>query len=196
MGKIKNIVKKIENNKLIVIPFKIIKSLLYIFAILLLIVVIVQKSSNNTIAIGGYRIFTVVSKSMKPEYDIGDILVSKEAKPDEINKGDNITYLGKKDSLKGLTITHKVINKYEEEKITYYETKGTANEISDPIIEHSQVYGKVVYKTILFSLLGRLMYGTTSYYILCISIGLIVSIEIVQSIYSKDDEDENGEENE
>ena len=140
MKKLKEFKEKIENN----IIFKIIKALLYIFVIMILFIIIVQKVSKNNLSIGGFRIFIVASESMKGEYDIGDVLISKSVKEDEINVGDNVTYLGKAKNFEGIIVTHKVMNKEKRDGKTYFITKGLANNIEDPEIEYSQIYGKVI----------------------------------------------------
>lgn len=186
MKKIKDIKTKIEEN----IIFKIGKVFLYIFVGLLLFVIIVQKVTHNNLSIGGFRVFMIVSESMKNEYEIGDILISKKVPENEINIGDNVTYLGESMQLKNLIITHKVVEKRQEGDKTYFVTRGLANSISDPEIRYDQIYGKVVYKTILLSFIAKLMNNQLSYYILFTVVALIISIEIVSSVFDTSDEKE------
>ena len=189
MKKIKNIKEKIESN----VVFKILKWIINIIVILLLLIIIVQKVTKNNFAVGGIRIFMVVSGSMVDEYNIGDILISKATDEEDINVGDNVTYLGKTGGVKGLIVTHKVINKEKRDGNTYFVTKGIANKISDPEITYDQIYGKVIYKTIVLSFLGKLMNRTISYYILFMIVGVIISFEIVSSMFDSDrEEDEDG----
>ena len=91
--------------------------------------------------------------------------------------------------MKDLIITHRVIKKEEREGKVYFITKGTANKFEDPEIEYSQIYGKVIYKTIFFSFLGMIMMNKVAGYVLFIIIGFLLSIEIVSSIFSSDEED-------
>lgn len=179
MGKFSRIREKIENN----IVYKVIRSILYAFVALLLIVIVVQRVSNNNLSIGGFRVFMIVSESMKGEYDIGDILISKKVDAIDIKVGDNVTYLGEEAELKGLIITHKVMKKYGKDGKTYFVTKGLANEIEDPEIEYEQIYGKVVYKSIILSIIAKMMNNKLTYYILFSMIALIMSIEITSAIF-------------
>ena len=189
MKKIVELKKKLEEN----IIFKIVKFLMYFIVILLLIVIVVQKITKNNLALGGFRVFTVISESMLDEYKVGDILISKSVTVDEINVGDNVTYLGQKKNLNGLVITHKVIKKEERDGISYFITKGNANEVSDPEITYDQIYGKVVYKMVFLSLLSRLLNSQLSYYLIFITVGIIVSIEIVSSMFDSSGEKEEDE---
>ncbi len=179
MEKIRLIRKIIEES----IAYKILRSILYAFVALLLIVIIVQRASNNNLSIGGFRVFMIVSESMKDEYDIGDILISRSVEDKDINIGDNVTYLGKEKELKGLIITHKVIRKYEQNGETVFVTKGLANQVEDPEIKYSQIYGKVIYKTCILSFIAKLMNNKLTYYILFTMIALIMSIEITSAIF-------------
>ena len=162
--------------------YSILKGLVTVFLILVLLVVIVQRVSKNSFAIGGTRIFTIVSESMLPEYRIGDILILKETDPKEIEIGDHVTYVGKKGDLKGMVITHEVIEKREDDGKQFFITKGIANAFEDPEINEDDIYGKVVYKTAVFSFLGRLMSNLLVYYLLFIIAGVSLSYQVVHGI--------------
>ena len=189
MGKLKNIKNTIENN----IIYKIVRIFLYIVVALLLIIIVVQKATNNNLSIGGFRVFMIISESMKDEYEIGDILISKHADAEDINIGDNVTYLGSQGQLKGLIITHKVVEKKQKGSEYYFVTRGIANSIDDPEISYSQIYGKVVYKMVFLSFIAKLMNNQLTYYILFTLVALIVSIEIVSSLYIRDGKEEDEE---
>ena len=73
MSKFNSIRQKIEES----IAYKIARSILYAFVALLLVVIVVQRVSNNNLSIGGFRVFMIVSESMKGEYEVGDIIISK-----------------------------------------------------------------------------------------------------------------------
>jgi len=196
MEKLRTLREKIEDN----IVYKIIRSILYAFVALLLIVIVVQRVSNNNLSIGGFRVFMIVSESMKGEYDIGDILVSKNTDYSNIKIGDNVTYLGEEGELKGLIITHKVVNKYEKDGNKLFVTRGISNDVDDPEIRYDQVYGKVIYKTYLLSFIAKMMNNKLTYYLLFVIIALIMSIEITSAIFEarreEKEEDDWGEEKE
>ena len=185
----KQFIKKIKENKVINIISKIIKTIIYIILIGLLFVILVQKVSRNDLSLGGIKIFTVVTGSMKPEYVEGDMLVSKEVAPETIKVGDNVVYKGEKGDMTGLIVTHKVTKIREENGKYYFTTKGTANEIEDPEINEDQIYGKIIYKMGFLSFLSRVMLNIYAYYILATIMGLLVSIQVVKIIYDNDDEE-------
>lgn len=170
--------------------FKIIKGIVTVFLLIVLLLVIFQKFTKNKIALGNVYIFQVASESMFPQYKIGDIIVVKKEAPSSIKVGDDVTYYGTVGTFKGLTITHRIISTREENGKYYYITKGIANTGEDPEISEDNLYGKVIYQTILFSFVGRLMTNIYIYYFLFISVGVAFSYEIITSFFVKDNEED------
>ena len=167
--------------------WKIIKGILSVVLILILLIVLFQKITDSKIAIGNIYIFQVATSSMVPQYQVGDVIVVKKQDPKNILVGDDITYLGKDPSVKDLRITHRVIKKREENNEIYFTTKGIANEIEDPEIKEDNVYGKVVYKTVIFSFLGRLMTNMIWFYIIFIAVGVSISYDIISPHFIKEE---------
>lgn len=167
--------------------WKIIKGFISVVLFLILLVVLFQKFTDSKITIGNIYIFQVATSSMVPDYQVGDVIIVKKENLDNIEIGDDITYLGKASSVKDLRITHRVVKKRQENNEYYFTTKGIANEIEDPEIKGDSVYGKVVYKTFIFSFLGRLMTNILWYYIIFIVVGVSISYDIISSHFIKED---------
>lgn len=137
---------------------KIIYRLMVCIVILMLIFGIVQKVSNNRGSIGGIKIFAVITGSMIPVYNIGDIIIVKDVTPEEIQKGDDIVYQGKKGSYKNKIITHRVVTISQKEDGNYrIITKGVANSGQDPEINQTQVIGKVIGKVPIINWILRVI---------------------------------------
>ena len=167
--------------------FKIVKWIVTIFLSLVLLLVAFQKFSKNTVALGNIYIFQVVSESMLPEYHVGDIIVVKKVKASSLKIGDDVTYLGTSRVVSGLTITHRIVDiNVDEEGKRHFITKGVSNMIEDTEIMEENIYGKVIYHTILFSFVGRLMTNIYIYYFLFISVGVSFSYELITSFFIKD----------
>ncbi len=169
---------------------KILRWIVTCFLVFILALTILQKVTNNKIALGNVYIFQVVSESMLPKYHAGDIIVVKKENASSLKIGDDITYLGEKNELKGLTITHRIINIRKEKEKYFFTTKGTANEFEDPEITEDSVYGKVVYHTLIFSLIGRAMTNVVLYYIMFVAVGVSLAYEILNPLINRDDTDE------
>lgn len=177
--------KNILNNKILRGIGKTIYVLLYIIVLLVLLVVVIQRFSGNNATIGGFRIFNVATGSMVPVYNVGDILISKEIAPEEIQVGDDIAYKGEKSDLKDKTVTHRVISRREENGKYYFVTQGVANELSDPEISEEQVYGKIVYKTITLSFISKIINNIYAFYFLIfVPIAVIICKIIVDNVIS------------
>ena len=74
----------------------------------------------------GYECYTVISGSMQPEYNVGDLIYVKEVDVNSIKVGDDITFVLNEDLM---VATHRVV-RVDAEKQHFY-TKGLANELED-----------------------------------------------------------------
>lgn len=74
----------------------------------------------------GYRVFNILSGSMQPKYNIGDLIYVKEVDLNTIQVGDDITFILNEDLV---VATHRVVKVDVANKHFY--TKGLANEIAD-----------------------------------------------------------------
>lgn len=131
-------------NKVLNFIKKIITVLMAVILIVLSAFAIVQKTSDNRGSIAGIKLFTVISGSMIPVYEIGDVLIVKDIKPEELKVGDDIVYKGEKGSYRNKTITHRIVALTEEKGNYTIITKGVNNRGQDPQINQTQVYGKVI----------------------------------------------------
>lgn len=193
-----NKIRKIKENKVLSTIWNIVYTLLFVLVIFLLIIVVMQRVTNNDITIGGIRMFSVETGSMVPVYNIGDVLIAKEIEPDEIKVGDDIVYKGEEKTYNNKVVTHRVKSIEKQEDGNYkIITQGVANDIEDPKINQTQVYGKIVYKVRVLGFLTRLTRNVyTFYFIIFIPIAMII-FRIIKSMFGGDDEedDENDGEN-
>lgn len=164
MKKIKSVLKFI---------WKIIYKLMAVAVIMMFVFAIVQKSSNNRKSIFGIKIFTVITGSMIPVYEIGDIIIVKDVVPEEIIVGDDIVYIGEKGTYRDKTITHRVQSIKKKEDGNYgIITKGVANSAQDPEINQTQVLGKVIGHVPIFSFVLKII--TNIYVIIMMPVVILV----------------------
>ena len=193
----KELFKKIKENKALKIIGNILYILLFVIVLLMLVVVILQRVSDNSISLGGYRLFTVATGSMEPKYEVGDILISKEINPKDIQIGDDIVYRGKEGSFNGKVVTHQVVSIRDEEGNKKIITKGIANTEEDPEIDSTQVYGKVIYKVQTLSFISQIIKNIyVFYFIIFVPIAIIIFRQIRYYLRKDDDEEELREETE
>jgi len=175
--------------------YNIIYALLFILVLAILAVVILQRVSNNNWSLGGFRIFNVVSESMVPKYNIGDVLLSKTVDVKDIKIGDDVVYRGVEQSYAGKIITHEVIDIQNVDGKIQFHTKGIANDLEDPVVSQEQILGLVMGKIPVLSELGKLMTNIYAFYfIIFIPLVLLIFVQIrrtVANLRDRDDDDED-----
>lgn len=78
--------------------------------------------------------------SMEPALDVGDIAITREVEPQDIEVGDIIMYA----SPGGASVLHRVVDLYSEGGQTVFITQGDNNNAPDPPMIAEQVQGEVV----------------------------------------------------
>ena len=188
---------KVLDNKFIKFLLKFIKVIVWIFVLLVIFVILVQRIFNNRVSIGSYRMFTVVTGSMEPVYNVGEVVISKEVDPSTINEGDDVVYLGEKNDFKDKIVTHRVIKIENKDGEYYFTTKGVNNDYSDPVISSNQIYGKVVYKPVVLSFLSGILNTKLGFYLLIfVPVAFLIFLEILDYIKRKEGELDEGEKEE
>lgn len=159
--------------KTLKIVFKILYQILIIFCVLLIVIIFLQKVSNSNKTILGYRIFRVITGSMEPEYDIGQVVICKETDPEQIKVGDDIVYFGTYGDYNGKIIMHEVtqIDRDENNNLNFHAKGLQSASVEDPQIKASQIYGVVKIKSGLLTMLYEL---ATSIYSAFIIITILV----------------------
>lgn len=175
---------------------KVLYVLLYIVLILVLLAVILQRVSNNQLGLGGLKMYNIVTGSMVPVYNVGDVIIAKNVEPNEIKIGDDVVYKGEEGSFKDKIVTHRIISIGEKDGQKIFTTQGVANNAPDPSITQEQILGKVVYKLKILSLLSHLVNNNlfTMYFVIFVPIVLIIVINIVRIIKSREEDEEEEEE--
>ena len=174
----------------------VIKFILTTLIIIIIGVILIQRFSNNNMSLGGYRIFTVVTESMVPKYQVGDVILIKEEEKSKIQIGDDVTYMGKVGSYADKIITHQVINiENGKDGLLKFHTKGIANEDEDPLVSEEQIYGVVQAKLQIVTFLNGIinnMYGM--YFLIIIPLAIIMFTEFKAFKEEKIDYDEDDDE--
>jgi len=170
--------------------------LIVVILVMLLIAVAFQRFSGNK-AVMGYRIFTVGSSSMIPNYTVGDTLLISDVPIKDIKVGDAVTYIGEEDQVKDLIITHRVEKIESGDTELLYHTKGVANNIEDPIVHEHQILGKVVHKFFFLSLLNKATYNMYLLFLfITVPLAFLIVIEIIKVTREKEEDSEEESEEE
>lgn len=175
--------KKLLENKTFQIIYTIIKVFVVAMLSIYLLFVIVQRFTNNS-SILGYRVFTIATGSMEPVYNIDDVILVKDTDPSTLKKGDDIAYLGNRDAVKGLIVTHRIIRieTFSDGKV-HYTLKGVNNKYEDPSITEDQILGKVVGKLPVVNFINHVVKNIYGFFFLVFCpLVLVIFLEIADTI--------------
>ena len=148
---------------LLKIFWKVLKWVMSIFIILIVSVIVIQRVSNNKFTLGGYSIFTVVTQSMIPKYQVGDMLLAKSVDTSKLKVGDDVVYMGAVGTFQGKIVTHQIVE-IEEGSPRKFHTKGINNMIEDPVIDETQIFGKVVMKLTILSMISKVISNQVGFF--------------------------------
>ena len=157
--------------------FKII--VLPIFAIIILFIIYTAYleyiKKENDINLFGFRIYMVMTGSMEPTYNIGDMIIIRETKIEDIKVNDVITYTIEDEKN---TITHRISEIIEQDGEKVYITKGDNNNSNDTdSVSYNQIRGVVLFKiSKMGTIITSLLTGT----------GIITIIILIISFYMHD----------
>lgn len=179
--------KKILENKTLGIIFKIIKILLTLAVVFVVSIILIQRIFNNNVSLFGYRIFTIVSGSMDPEYKILDVIVSRTKEISEIEVGDDLVYIGRTGTFEGKIVTHRVIKiEMEDNKKAFY-TQGIANTGVDPVVYEDQIYGVVLHKSVILSFASKLVSHPLGFMLLIlVPASILIATEMYDRLQKKE----------
>ncbi len=93
--------------------------------------------------------YVVLTGSMVPEILVKDVVLTKKVDASELEVGDIITFLSSDKRFEGITVTHRIIDKYYDPTSESYSfrTQGDANAIADTsLAQDYNILGKVIFK--------------------------------------------------
>ena len=147
---------------------KVLKTLgqVVLFVILIFFILLNILSMNNK-SLFGFRIYRVISGSMQPALQIGDVIIIKKA--NNYAEKEIITYDN------GLTtITHRIKSINGDEIIT----EGDANDAPDKPITKDRILGKYFFRISTFSVFSIMLTGKTVYLIMVLVLFAILLFAI------------------
>lgn len=157
-------IEKLKDNKFLKGASLVLKGITSIVIIFVICIIFIQRISNNKVTLGGISMYTVVSESMKPKYEIYDMIIAKKVDSSTIKVGDDVVYKGEKSTLKDKIVTHQVIKKDYKNGKYIFQTKGINNDIADPEIEDRQILAVVVSKSNILSMISHIVNNSYGFY--------------------------------
>jgi len=130
-------------------------------------------------SIGGLRMLTVLSGSMRPALEPGDIIIIKDNT--NIVEGDIITF-----NSNNLIITHRVVDVTSGEDGVFYKTKGDNNNVEDKIlIEQEHILGEYLFRIPYIGYVMEFFRSKLGIMIIVTIIGLLIIVEVIKGFASK-----------
>lgn len=118
------------------------------------------KAGNNKKSL--FSAYTIVSPSMVPSINVLDVVVTKRVdRPEDLEKGDIITFNSTDYRYSGVTVTHRIQNIEKTSNGEYlFTTKGDNNNTPDSSrISFNEIYGQVLFR---IPKIGYIQYYLTS----------------------------------
>lgn len=113
-----------------------------------------RKDSQHIPSVLGFIPLTVISGSMSPGIETGDMVIVK-AGNQNIKEGDVVTY-----RLEDFLVTHRVKDIEEQNTVEVFVTQGDANRIPDyKTVDRSQIVGKYVFRIPMGGYIKALLQG-------------------------------------
>ena len=124
-------------------------TILLILSTVLCFTVIKQINEKGYVSLGGNSFFKVVTGSMSPEIEVGELIRTSKVSIDKIEIGDIVSFISVSPKTQGLIITHRVIDiETDDNGEIMLVTKGDANLPVDtePVTESNYI-GMVVWSS-------------------------------------------------
>ncbi len=174
-------------------------SICLLMVIIFLVFVVNFIDKQNNIKAGNNKkdllsAYTIVSPSMVPAINVLDVVVTKRVDdPNELKKGDIITFNSTDYRYSGVTVTHRIVDIEKTSNGKYlYVTKGDNNNTQDSSrISFDEIYGEVIFR---IPKIGYIQYYLSSIlgwvFIIIIPAVMIIIYDIyklVKTLNTKDD---------
>lgn len=117
------------------------------FLTLVLIVSMISRFTGQAPSMFGYSLYRVSSGSMRPELQVGDIILVKQCDGNSVKADEIVSFIATSGEMQGHLVTHRVVKEpFDENGEKYVITKGDANAQNDQPEKVSQIKGKLITK--------------------------------------------------
>lgn len=132
--------------------------------------------------LGPYKIMSVLSGSMSPTFNAGDVIVGKTINPHDLKQGDIITF-----RFENSLTTHRVMNVINKDGNLIFKTKGDNNNVEDlEPVGDGNIISKYLFRVPLLGFAIMFMKGTAGVMSICFLIILSIFINVYKGRNKKD----------
>lgn len=175
--------------------WSVLSSVILAVTVIFAVFVLVQVRTNGYVSIAGKSLFRVVTGSMEPTVPTGALLIAEQTDIGRVEPGDIICFHSVEADTRGWIITHRVVDRLDEDGQIRLQTKGDANSVVDiNYVTADNLVGRVIWYTgrdNLFSQIISFLTGGTGFMALilfpCLLIAGILLGNSVKSIRAEMD---------
>ncbi|WP_282138520.1 signal peptidase I [Rossellomorea aquimaris] len=115
-----------------------------IFLLIMMIIgsIFISLNSSKPLSLFGYKPLTVLSNSMAPTFEAGDVIIIREMDADDLKEGDIISYYNQEKNL----ITHRITSIVGEDGVKHFYTQGDNNNtVDEDVTTANEIVGKELF---------------------------------------------------
>ena len=128
----------------------------------------------------GFRVFNVISGSMTPKYNIGDLIYVQKVDPSEVKVGDDITFVLNEELA---VATHRVVEVNTEKR--YFVTQGLTNDTKDAPVLFENLIGKPRFKIAKLGYVSDFIQNPPGMYITLAAGAVIIILVFLPDLINK-----------
>jgi signal peptidase I len=106
---------------------KTVPAAIILFIMMIILSIFASISSNKPLTVFGFKPLTVLSNSMVPVFEAGDVIITREIDAEDLKEGDIISFYNEEKNL----ITHRITSIVEKNGERLFFTKGDNNNTAD-----------------------------------------------------------------
>ncbi len=141
----------------------------------------------------GFRVFNVISGSMTPKYNIGDLIYVQKVDPSDVKVGDDITFVLNEELA---VATHRVVEVNAEKG--YFITQGLTNDTKDAPVLFENLIGKPRFKIAKLGYVSDFIQNPPGMYITLAAGAVLIILVFLPDLINKKnrgDDNQNEEDN-
>jgi signal peptidase I len=150
-----------------------------LFIMMIILSIFASISSSKPLTVFGFKPLTVLSNSMVPVFEAGDVIITREIDAEDLKVGDIISFYNEEKNL----ITHRITSIAEKNGERQFFTKGDNNNTADEeVITTSDIAGKELFHIPKLGFLSNYTKGPIGFMILIV---LPLTGYVCLSVYEK-----------
>ncbi len=172
---------------------KIISSAIFVLLMIIIAIIVIYilrvkfLAGNNRLGEVKTNFYTILTTSMVPTIDAGDIVITHKNTNDIYNKGDIITFVSSGSSI---TITHRITDVSILNGEYFYRTKGDHNATEDStLVPANNVIGRVIFRLPKVGYLQQFLVTRTGWIVAivlpCLGIVIYDILKVIRLSYGK-----------